>query len=338
MNSPKVSIIIPVYNASPYIVACIDSVIFQTMDDIEVLIVDDKGNDDAINKAVRYVGDYTGNKIFRFLEMPSNGGPGKARNLGLSAAQGEYVAFLDSDDVLEAGFCDIMYSAARKQKADIAGCDLMRETVGVGESEAVKGFRAGNGELSAGKKKRFLTRVNADFHSFIYNRQFLAENEIVFTETRSAEDICFLACAIMQARKVATVKRPLYRYRVRRTSTSQEKDSLRFRHRTASFDGLLEYAKNHSLYQDFAQELDYLYMKEAFLVSCRTYVANTDDYQSYVLEEMFLNYKSKFPEYRANRYYKRDLKARFTLFLLRISPKMGARYIRNKVQKIGNRV
>ena len=65
MNSPKVSIIIPVYNASPYIVACIDSVIFQTMDDIEVLIVDDKGNDDAIGKAVRYVADYTGSKIFR---------------------------------------------------------------------------------------------------------------------------------------------------------------------------------------------------------------------------------------------------------------------------------
>ena len=338
MNSPKISIIIPVYNASPYIGACIDSVIFQTMDDIEVLIVDDKGNDDAVTKSTRYIGDYSGSKIFRFLEMPSNGGPGKARNMGLSVAQGEYVAFLDSDDVLEAGFCELMYSAARKHKADIAGCDLMRETVGVGESKAEKGLRAGNGEFPFSKKKRFLARNNADFHTFIYKRQFLEDNEIVFTETRSAEDICFLACAVMQAQKVATVKRPLYKYRVRRTSTSQEKDTLRFRHRTASFDGLLEYAKKHSLYEDFAQELDYLYMKEAFLVSCRTYVANTDDYQSYVLEEMFLNYRSKFPEYRKNKYYSLDFKARFTLFLLRLSPKMGARYIRNKVQKIGNRV
>lgn len=338
MNSPKISIVIPVYNASPYIVACIDSVIFQTMDDIEVLIVDDKGNDDAMSKSSRYIGDYSGSKIFRFLEMPSNGGPGKARNLGLSVAQGEYVAFLDSDDVLEAGFCELMYSAARRQKADIAGCDLMRETVGVGESKAEKGFRAGNGELSFSKKKRFLAKNNADFHTFIYNRQFLTDNEIVFPETRAAEDICFLACALMQAQRVATVKRPLYKYRVRRTSTSQERDSLRFRHRTASFDGLLDYAKAHNLYDDFHEELDYLYLREAFLVSCRTYVANTDDYQSYVLEEMFLNFRSKFPEYRSNRYYRRDFKSRFTMFLLRVSPKMGARYIRNKVQKIGNKV
>ncbi|MBO4768393.1 MAG: glycosyltransferase, partial [Bacteroidales bacterium] len=68
MNSPKISIVIPVYNASPYIVACIDSVIFQTMDDIEVLIVDDKGNDDDMSKSSRYIGDYSGSKIFRFLE------------------------------------------------------------------------------------------------------------------------------------------------------------------------------------------------------------------------------------------------------------------------------
>ena len=79
-------------------------------------------------------------------------------------------------------------------------------------------------------------------------------------------------------------------------------------------------------------------MKEAFLVSCRTYVANTDEYQSYVLEEMVLNFKSKFPEYRKNKYYRWDFKSRFILFLLRISPKMGARYIRNQVQKIGNKV
>ncbi|MBO4571324.1 MAG: glycosyltransferase [Bacteroidales bacterium] len=338
MNSPKVSVIIPVYNASPYIVACIDSVIFQTMDDIEVLIVDDKGNDDAMSKSARYVGDYRGSKLFRFLEMPSNGGPGKARNLALETAQGEYVAFLDSDDILEAGFCELMYSAARRQKADIVGCDLMRETVGVGESKTEKGLRAGNGEFAVSRKKRYLVRENADFHTFIYNRQFLLENEIKFPETRSAEDKCFLACSVLQARRVATVKRPLYHYRVRRTSSSQEKDALRFRHRTASFDALMDYAKSHSLHEDFSQELDYLYLKEAFLVSCRTYVANTDEYQSYVLEEMFLNFRSKFPEYRQNRYYRRDLRSRFTLFLLRTSPKAGARYIRNKVQKIGNRV
>lgn len=338
MDTPKISIIIPVYNASPYVVACIDSVIFQTMDDIEVLIVDDKGNDDAMAKATRYVGDYSGGKIFRFVEMPSNGGPGKARNMALGLARGEYVAFLDSDDLLEAGFCEMMYAAARRHKADIAGCDLMRETVGVGESKAEKGLRAGSGELSFSKKRRFLVKNGADFHTFIYNRTFLADNGILFPETRTAEDICFLACAVMQAQRVATVKRPLYKYRVRRGSTSQERDSLRFRHRTASFDGLLDYARTHGLYDDFREELDYLYLREAFLVSCRTYVANTDDYQSYVLEEMYLNFRSIFPEYRSNRYYRRDFRSRFTMFLLRISPKMGARHIRNKVQKIGNRV
>ena len=96
---PKLSIIIPVYNAGPYIEACMEALVAQTMDDIEVLLVDDHGSDDSMERARRFVDTYLGNKNFCFLATPHNMGPGPARNVGIEAAQGEYIAFIDSDEI-----------------------------------------------------------------------------------------------------------------------------------------------------------------------------------------------------------------------------------------------
>ena len=86
---PKISIIIPIYNAGPYIEACLASIVAQTLDNIEVLLVDDHGRDDSMERAQRFVDTHPGNKTFRFLATPHNMGPGPARNIGIEAAQGE---------------------------------------------------------------------------------------------------------------------------------------------------------------------------------------------------------------------------------------------------------
>ena len=99
------SIIIPVYNASSYIEGCIASLMAQTLDDIEILLIDDHGSDDSMERAQRFIETHPSGKIFRLLSTPNNSGPGPARNVGIESAQGEYIGFVDSDDVVEVDFC-----------------------------------------------------------------------------------------------------------------------------------------------------------------------------------------------------------------------------------------
>ena len=94
---PKVSLIIPVYNVQDYIEKCLDSVVNQTIDDMEIIIVNDGSKDQSKQKIERYLEKYP--KI-KYLEK-ENGGLSDARNYGLKFATGEYVAFLDSDDYVE---------------------------------------------------------------------------------------------------------------------------------------------------------------------------------------------------------------------------------------------
>lgn len=97
----KVSLIIPVYNAEPHIEACLAALIAQTMDDIEVLLIDDHGRDSSMVRAQQYIDAHPSRKCFRLLATPHNMGPGPARNIGIAAARGEYVGFVDSDDIVE---------------------------------------------------------------------------------------------------------------------------------------------------------------------------------------------------------------------------------------------
>lgn len=96
----KVSIIIPVYNVSKYLIRCLDSVKAQSFQDIECILVDDCGNDNSAQIAERYIIDYQGPIAFKLLHHECNRGLSAARNTGIKAATGEYLYFLDSDDTI----------------------------------------------------------------------------------------------------------------------------------------------------------------------------------------------------------------------------------------------
>ena len=97
----KVSVIVPVFNARDYIIPCVESLVNQTLDDIEIIFVDDHGTDGSIIAVVQFLEGYAGRKQVRFVETPVNSGPGVARNVGIEAATGEYLAFVDCDDWVE---------------------------------------------------------------------------------------------------------------------------------------------------------------------------------------------------------------------------------------------
>jgi glycosyltransferase involved in cell wall biosynthesis len=114
----KVSIIIPVYNSEKYLERCLDSLISQTIDDIEIILIDDKSTDKSYNIMKKYQ-EKEPRKI-KLIKNPENMGPGAARNLGLSIATGEYIGFVDSDDYIDEDMYQKLYEAGEREQADIA--------------------------------------------------------------------------------------------------------------------------------------------------------------------------------------------------------------------------
>ena len=115
----KVSIIVPVYNTEKYLAKCLDSLVNQTLKDIEIIIVNDGSPDNSKKIALNYQKDYP-DKI-KYYEQ-ANGGQGAARNYGLTKATGEYVGYVDSDDYVNLNMFEKMYDKAKKEAADIVMC------------------------------------------------------------------------------------------------------------------------------------------------------------------------------------------------------------------------
>jgi glycosyltransferase involved in cell wall biosynthesis len=98
---PKISVIIPVFNAEKTIIRCIDSLLNQTLEDMEIIVIDDHGQDSSIEIIQKRIENHPKKNKFYFAKTSVNSGPGIARNIGLQMAKGDYVAFVESDDFVE---------------------------------------------------------------------------------------------------------------------------------------------------------------------------------------------------------------------------------------------
>ena len=121
---PLISIIIPVYNVERYLSECVDSVLNQTYQNIEIILINDGSTDTSTNIANEYAQNY--NNIFVYHQQ--NQGLSAARNKGLSLARGEFISFVDSDDMISPCFIDTLYSICRDYDCDIAMCNVLEST------------------------------------------------------------------------------------------------------------------------------------------------------------------------------------------------------------------
>jgi glycosyltransferase EpsH len=269
---PKVSIIIPVYGARDHIVACLDSVLAQTLDDVEAILVDDHGPDDSIAIARQHLESYTGNKHFRFTQTPSNGGPGAARNIGIEAATGDYVAFLDADDTLDPAFCEKLWQTAVAVNADLACCHALQHEGDATRRLTNPSFPAGPIDIAT--RKRILRTLVTYLWTYLFRRDFLLEQGIRFPASHSAEDSCLVCCCWLSARSAALVDKPLYHYMVAPASVSRKRDPARWKNRLASFRALVAYARGKGLYRPYRGTLRLVVFKKGWLLAARDFLTN----------------------------------------------------------------
>lgn len=211
-----VSIIVPIYNAEKWLERCVKSLVSQTLERIEIILVDDGSSDGSGELCDKIAGTDSRIKVIH----NSNGGPSKARNTGMRVARGEYIAFVDADDEVKLDMYEMLYNFTHEndEEADIVMCNILHkspneEKIIEHNSESV--YR-GNDNIRNVLLKRF---YNGDISGLpspcnkLYRKSFLQLHDIEFDEARiRAEDYFFNFYAIKDAVLVRTTKEPYYIY------------------------------------------------------------------------------------------------------------------------------
>ena len=208
---PRISVVVPIYNVERYLPACLDSVARQTVDDLEVVMVDDGSTDGSAALAGEYV---SGDPRFRLVQQ-RNGGLSAARNTGIDAAGGEFIAFLDSDDVLPPNAYELLLGALDETGSDFATGNVHRLTTwGTSQSRFVAKTFART------QLKTHVTRFRpliADRIAWnkLWRRSFWDRNGYRFPVGRLHEDIPIVVPAQFAARSVDVIAEPVYYWRIR---------------------------------------------------------------------------------------------------------------------------
>ncbi|MCL2027255.1 MAG: glycosyltransferase [Bacteroidales bacterium] len=313
---PKLSIIIPVYNASKTIVKCVDSLLRQTFADMEVIIVDDCGQDDSIKIIQNHIENHSQKNRFRFAQTPVNSGPGAARNVGLKMAQGEYVAFVDSDDWVEADIYETLYETATQHSADLCYCNVFWEDLNRKKQRVLPNTPIVN-------KRDFLANFKCQFWSYIYRREFLDKFNITFSKEKGVEDNYFLACCILCAERIAYVDKPMYHYTFYPNSLSNNRDEKRYLDKLSVFSQLFDFSKTHHFYDEYKQELQFIYLKKVFLVSTLNYLTNAKCPQVKTIREIYQEFTKFCPDYKKNPLYKKHFSLRMAVVFFHKMPRMA---------------
>lgn len=212
MSEPLVSVIIPVYNAVPYLAECLESVRRQQYPALEILLVNDGSSDSSLHICEMYA------RIDRRIHVVDkpNGGVSSSRNLAIGQAHGEYLQFVDSDDWLDRNATRLLVERAQETNADLVISHFCRV---VGNTITVSGFLT---EYSVMDQRSFARRLMEEPASFyygvmwnkLYRKSIIEEHSIRCSENMQwSEDFLFNLEYIRYAERFAALETPIYYYR-----------------------------------------------------------------------------------------------------------------------------
>lgn len=202
-----VSVIIPVYNAERYLTQCLDSVLGQTLQDIEVICVDDGSTDGSVAILKSYAARDSRVRLIR----QKNGGAGAARNQGLREATGEYLSFLDSDDFFEPDMLEKAVARAREFHTDIVVFNSDQFHMDKQSFVQVPWVMV-KSDLPPYMPFTYRQLTGNVFLSFVgwawdklYRRDFVLEHDLWFQEQRTTNDMLFVFSALVVAKRIAVL-------------------------------------------------------------------------------------------------------------------------------------
>lgn len=209
-NIPALSLIIPVYNVEAYLRQCLDSVLSQTLENIEVICI----NDGSTDNSLKILREYARRDHRVLVISQTNHGVATARNIGIKKARGEFIAFIDSDDFYpDNDTLDLVYQTAKKHHAFICGgslCYFKKNKLITSPIEMEKGYYF----LEDGYINYVDYQFDYGFGRFIYQRDFILKNKLFFPNYQRGEDPVFFIKAMCLAQKFYALHKPTYVYRI----------------------------------------------------------------------------------------------------------------------------
>lgn len=253
--SPKVTVIITVYNCEKYIEACACSLFKQTLDNIEYIFVNDDTPDNSIQILKDVVNDYPHRKSgIKIINLKKNGGVSNARRIGIENATGDYIIHTDSDDWVDNDMFEQLYHKAKETDADIVGCNFRHEF-----SDLQYDFHQQYVDTMEENIRRLINgKIFPSLCTSLTRRSLITENDITFPiGLNMGEDLFFNLQLYLHAQKIVSMDWAPYHYRhtedsscVQRTKRSIDSD--------IKIAGLIEtFMKEHGLYNQFAKEIEF---------------------------------------------------------------------------------
>jgi len=250
---PKVSVIMPVYNSSKYLEETLNSILSQTLKDIEIICINDASTDSSLDILKAFSKKDSRIKI---INNDKNSGPGYSRNLGIELANGEYLEFLDSDDIFEKDMLEICYNECIKEQIEIA--ILPVDSFNTATNKKIKSYEL----LSVQPSQVFNYKNIGDyFYTMIcgwacdkfIKSSFVKKNSIRFAECKLGEDMGFNYTAISLAKRMKYIKtdKCLYHYRRNIDSSLSGSAGNIYEHTFVALKYIENELKSRGIYEKF---------------------------------------------------------------------------------------
>lgn len=292
----KVSIIVPIYNTSLYLRKCLDSLVNQTLSNIEIILVNDGSTDGSID----IINEYKNKHNNIVVVDKENGGVSSARNEGIKIATSKYIGFVDSDDYIDLTMYETLYNASIMNDFDLVICDLY-ETDGLRKRKMYSGL---NRNLHSKKQiQKNMNSINSTLCNKIYKTNILKNN--LFTLDMEYEDVEFLYRLFYKINNIGVINKPLYYYYTRNDSKTHTYNESWYK-LLDNLDIIIDKYKNTNNYLLYKNELEYMYVKYSLgtflkkISKCSNIEEFTKSY-NYAINKL----NSAFPEYKNNFYLKK---------------------------------
>lgn len=264
---PKVSVVVPVWNPGLGIRRCVESLRGQTLEDIEMIFVDDCGTDGAMEVVRSAAAE---DSRIRIISNAENIGAGASRNAAFELAQGEYLSFVDADDYVSPDFLEILYGMGKANDLDIIkGFRLHEKEDGTVNSQS---FRLNDViRKGRGKNEPLFFLFKAEHHTALYHSRLFASPDVRFGLTCNGEDSLFLLKACHVAKSFDINDRAVYHYLYRDASATNTMTKQSFNGRILSLQCIAQYFVSHIEPNSYAAI--YLAQKLKYYLSFQRYVS-----------------------------------------------------------------
>lgn len=290
----KVSVIVPVWNVENYLKKCLESLVKQTFNDFEIVVINDGSPDNSQDIIDEYKTTYP-ELIKPFIKQ--NGGLASARNFGIKHSQGEYIMFVDSDDWVDTTIVEKLYNCAINTNSDIVVCGAYG--VYDEKNKDLETFKNYNTDIS----KNYIINCPGACWQLI-KRKIMINNNLFFLENHFYEDIAIIPSFSLFSKNITYLNEKLYYYFIRSGSImNQQKYSKSLEDIFDSLDHLTNIFIENKAYQKYYSELEYIYVEHLLhAASLRFFKFEKYDQLDKIVSIM----KQKFPKWKKNCYYKKQ--------------------------------